>query len=57
LSIGEGSVKDIDRPFFSEDGEVGDDLATGGEQFLKQTLVELVEGFGGHNESNVPLVF
>ena len=42
----------VDRAFRTQDGKVGDDLTEGGEKFLKEPFVELVEGFGGHGEAD-----
>ena len=44
-----GGEEDVDRAFGSQDGEVRDDLSEGGEEFLEEAFVELVEGFGGHD--------
>jgi hypothetical protein len=45
---GVGREEDVDRAFGTQDGEVRDDLTEGGEEFLEEAFVELVEGFGGH---------
>ena len=42
-----GCEEDVDRAFRTENGEVWDDLSE--EEFLEEALVELVEGFGGHD--------
>ena len=44
-----GCEEDVDRAFRTENGEVWDDLSEGGEEFLEEAFVELVEGFGGHD--------
>jgi hypothetical protein len=48
---GMGGEEDVYCPFGPEDGEVRDDLSEGGEEFLEEAFVELVEGFGGHGWS------